>query len=165
MKISVLLIFLIGFCAKSFAQIDRKMLFPIEIKQNFLGTKFIYDRQIIENPLGLQIPLLQLRDTEVNLGYLTFKKQRKTVQVVSLISTGFSLYTIFNREKVSSGTYWGIFGGTVLISGYLNIKSNLHLGKAIKKYNEVISQNKVGLVFDKSPDNQLILGFGVSHNF
>jgi hypothetical protein len=164
-KIRILLIFLIGFYSKSFAQIDRKMLFPIEVKQKFLGTKFIYDRQIIENPLGLQIPLLQLRDTEVNVEYLTFKKQRKAVQIVSLASTAFSLYTIFNREKVSNEVYWGTFGGTVLISGYLNIKSNLHLGKAIKKYNEAISENKVGLVFDKSFDNQTVLGIGISHSF
>jgi hypothetical protein len=164
-KIRILLIILIGFYSKSFAQIDRKVLFPIEVKQNFWGTKFIYDRQTIENPLGLQIPLLQVRDTEVNVEYLTFKKQRKVVQIVSLISTGFSLYTIFNREKVSNGVYWGTFGGTVLVSGYLNIKSNVHLGKAIKRYNEVISENKIGLVFDKSFDNQAILGLGISHSF
>lgn len=165
MKIRILLIFLIGFYSKSFAQIDKKLLFPIEVKQKFLGTKFIYDRQTIENPLALQIPLLQLRDTEVNVEYLTFKKQRKTVQIVSLISTGFSLYTIFNREKVSNGVYWGTFGGTVLISGYLNIKSNIHLSKAIKRYNEVVSENRVGLIFDKSFDNQAILGVGISHSF
>jgi hypothetical protein len=164
-KIRILLIFLLGFYAKSFAQIDRKMLFPIEVKQKFLGTKFIYDRQIIENSLGLQVPLLQLRDTEVNVEYLTFKKQRKAVQVISLVSTAFSLYTIFNREKVSNGVYWGTFGGTVLISGYLNIKSNLHLGKAIRRYNEVISENKIGLVFDKSFDNHAIFGVGISHSF
>ena len=141
------------------------MLFPIEVKQKFLGTKYIYDRQIIESPLGLQIPLLQLRDTEVNLEYLTFKKQRKAAQMVNLLSTGFSLYTIFNREKVSTGAYWGTVGGISLISTYLNIKSNIHLGKAVKKYNEVISENKVGVVFDKSFDNQAILGVGISHSF
>jgi hypothetical protein len=164
-KIRILLFFLIGFYAKSFAQIDRKMLFPIEVKQKFLVTKFIYDRQIIENPLGLQIPLLQARDTEVNVEYLTFKKQRRAVQVINLVSTAFSLYTIFNREKVSSEVYWGTFGSTVLISGYLNIKSNKHLGKAIKRYNEVISENKIGLVFDKSFDNQAITSIGFIHKF
>ena len=165
MKIRILLIFLIGFNTKSFAQIDRKLLFPIEVKPSFLNTKFIYDRQTIESPLSLQIPLLQLRDTEVNVEYLTFKKQRKAVQVINLVSTAFSLYTIFNREKVSSEVYWGTFGGTVLISGYLNIKSNVHLGKAIKRYNEVISENKVGLVFDKSFDNQAITSIGFIHKF
>ncbi len=165
MKIRILLIFLIGFYSKSFAQIDRKVLFPIEVKQNIWGTKFIYDRQTIENSLGLQIPLLQLRDTEVNVEYLTFKKQRKAVQVISLITTGFSLYTIFNREKVSNEVYWGTVGGVGFISFYLSIKSNQHLNKAIKRYNEVISDNKVGLVFDKSFNNQSILGVGILHSF
>ncbi|MBC7410326.1 MAG: hypothetical protein H7339_18240 [Arcicella sp.] len=165
MKIRILLIFLIGFYSKSFAQIDKKLLFPIEVKQSFWGTKFIYDRQTLENPLALQIPLLQLRDTEVNVEYLTFKKQRKIVQMVSLISTGFSLYTIFNREKVSNGAYWGTVGGLGFVSFYLNIKSNLHLSKAIKKYNEVVSENKVGLIFDKSFNNQAIFGVGISHSF
>jgi len=165
MKVRVLLIFLIGFYSKSFAQIDKKLLFPIEKKQNFWGTKFIYDRQILENPLALQIPLLQLRDTEVNVEYLTFKKQRETSQIITIISGGFSLYTIFNREKVSKDAYLGILWGTVLISGYLNIRSNMHLNRAVKKYNEVISENKVGLVLDKSFNNQTILGVGISHSF
>jgi hypothetical protein len=84
---------------------------------------------------------------------------------VSLISTGFSLYTIFNRENVSSVTYWGIFGGTVLISGYLNFKSNVHLSKALRRYNEVVSENKIGLILNKSIDNQAILCLGISHSF
>jgi len=96
---------------------------------------------------------------------LTFKKQRKAVQVISLITTGFSLYTIFNREKVSNEIYWGTVAGLGFVSFYLNIKSNLHLSKAIKQYNLVISENKVGLIFDKSFDNQAVLGVGISHNF
>ena len=130
-----------------------------------MSIKYIYDRQTIESPLALQIPMLQARDTEVNVEFLKFKQQRKVVQIISLVSTGFSLYTIFNREKVSSEVYWGVFGGTVLISGYLNIKSNRHLGKAITRYNEVISENKIGLIFDKSFDNQAIMGVGISHSF
>ena len=130
-----------------------------------MSTKFIYDRQTIENPLGLQIPMLQARDTEVNVEFLKFKQQRKAVQIVSLVSTGLSLYTIFNREKVSSELYWGSFAGTALISGYLNIKSNQHLAKAINRYNEVVSENKIGLILDKSFQNQAILGVGISHSF
>jgi hypothetical protein len=165
MKKSILTLFLLLIFSKSFAQNDRKNLFQIEVKKKFLGTKFIYDRQTIENPLGLQIPMLQARDTEVNVEFLKFKQQRKAVQIVSLISTGLSLYTIFNREKVSSEVYWGAFAGTALISGYLNIKSNQHLGKAINRYNEVVSENKIGLILDKSFQNQAILGVGILHSF
>jgi hypothetical protein len=156
---------LIGVFSKSFGQIDKKDLFPIEIRQKFLSTSFIYDRQIVDNPLALQIPLLQLRDTQVNVEFLTYKKQKRAVQIISLLSTGFSLYTIFNREKVSSEAYWGVLGGTVLVTGYLNVKSNLHLARAIHRYNEVIAENKIGLIFDKSLNNQAIVGVGFVHSF
>ena len=165
MKIRILIFFLVCFYSQSFGQIERKNLFPIEIKQKIWNTKFIYDRQTIENPLALQIPLLQARDTEVNVEFLTFKKQRKMVQTINLLSVGFSLYTVFNREKVSNGAYWSVFGGTALLSGYLNFKSNNHLVKAIKRYNEVVTDSKLGLVFDKSFDNQAIVGVGFVHSF
>lgn len=165
MKTKLLTLFLLLIFTKSFAQSERKTLFPIEVKKKFLGIKYIYDRQTIENPLALQIPMLQARDTQVNVEFLKFKQQRKAVQIVSLASTAFSLYTIFNREKVSDGVYWGTFGGTVLLSGYLNVKSNQHLAKAINRYNEVVSENKIGLILDKSFQNQAILGIGISHSF
>ncbi len=165
MKIRILIFFLVCFYSQSFGQIERKGLYPIVIKQKIFSTRFIYDRQILENPLALQIPLLQAKDTEVNVAFLTFKKQRKAVQIINMFSAGFSLYTVFNREKVSNGVYWGALGTSVLISGYLNIRSNQHLGKAIKRYNEVITDNKVGLVFDKSFNNQAIVGVGLVHSF
>jgi hypothetical protein len=165
LKTKILTLFLLLILTKSFAQNERKNLYPIEVKKKFLGVKYIYDRQTIENPLALQIPMLQARDTEVNVEFLKFKQQRKAVQIISLVSTGFSLYTIFNREKVSSEVYWGTFGGTVLVSGYLNIKSNKHLAKALIRYNEVVSENKVGLIIDKSFQNQAVVGVGFSHSF
>jgi hypothetical protein len=165
LKTNILTLFLLLILTKSFAQNERKNLYPIEVKKKFLGIKYIYDRQTIENPLALQIPMLQARDTEVNVEFLKFKQQRKAVQIISLVSTGFSLYTIFNREKVSSGVYWGTFGGTVLVSGYLNIRSNQHLAKALVRYNEVVSENKIGLILDKSFQNQAVVGVGFSHSF
>ncbi len=165
MKTSTLTLFLLLIFTKSFAQNERKNLFPIEVKRKFLSIKYIYDRQTIENPLALQIPMLQARDTEVNVEFLKFKQQRKAVQVMSLISTGFSLYAIFNREKVSSEVYWGTFGGTVLVSAYLNARSNKHLVKSILRYNEVVSENKIGLILDKSFQNQAVVGVSFSHRF
>ena len=165
MKAKVLTIFLLLILTKSFAQNEPKNLYPIEVKKKFLSIKFIYDRQTIENPLALQIPMLQARDTEVNVEFLKFKQQRKLAQIVNLASLGITFYSLFNREKVSNELYWGTFAGTVLVSGYLNIKSNIHLGKAINRYNEVVSQNKIGLMLDKSFQNQAVVGLGFSHSF
>ena len=130
-----------------------------------MSIKFIYDRQTIENPLALQIPMLQARDTEVNVEFLKFKQQRKLAQIVNFATFGVTVYSLFNREKVSNELYWGTFAGTVLISGYLNIKSNKHLVKSIVRYNEVVSENKIGLILDKSFQNQAVVRLSVAHNF
>ncbi len=165
MKTNILTLFLLLIFTKSFAQNERKTLFPIEVKRKFLSIKYIYDRQTIENPLALQIPMLQARDTEVNVEFLKFKQQRKVAQIVSYATLGVTIYSLFNREKVSNELYWGTFAGTVLISGYLNARSNKHLVKSILRYNEVVSENKIGLILDKSFQNQAVLGVGFSHSF
>ena len=165
MRTKTLTLFLLLILTKSFAQNDTKNLYPIEVKKKFLSVKFIYDRQTIENPLALQIPMLQARDTEVNVEFLKFKQQRKLAQIVNLASLGVTFYSLFNREKVSNELYWGTFAGTVLISGYLNVRSNKHLEKSINRYNEVVSQNKIGLMLDKSFQNQEVVGLGFSHSF
>lgn len=165
MKTSILTFFLLLIFTKSFAQTDRKNLFPIEVKRKFLSIKYIYDRQTIENPLALQIPMLQARDTEVNVEFLKFKQQRKAAQIINFATLGVTIYSLFNREKVSNELYWGTFAGTALISGYLNVRSNKHLVKSIIRYNEVISENKIGLILDKSFQNQAVVGFGFSHSF
>ena len=165
MKKEILTLFLLLILTKSFAQNDTKNLYPIEIKKKFLSIKFIYDRQTIENPLALQIPMLQARDTEVNVEFLKFKQQRKLAQIVNLATLGVTVYSLFNREKVSNELYWGTFAGTVLMSGYLNIKSNKHLVKSIIRYNEVVSENKIGLMLDKSFQNQAVVGLSFSHSF
>jgi hypothetical protein len=165
MKTKILTIFLLLILTKSFAQNERKNLFPIEVKSKFLSIKYIYDRQTIENPLALQIPMLQAQDTEVNVEFLKFKQQRKAVQIVSFASVGITIYSLFNREKVSNELYWGTFAGTALISGYLNARSNKHLVKSILRYNEVVLENKIGLILDKSFQNQAVVGIGFSHNF
>lgn len=165
MKTKTLTLFLLLILTKSFAQNERKNLFPIEVKRKFLSIKYIYDRQTIENPLALQIPMLQARDTEVNVEFLKFKQQRKVAQIVNFASVGITLYSLFNREKVSNELYWGTFAGTALFSGYLNARSNKHLVKSIVRYNEVVSENKIGLILDKSFQNQVIGGLGFSHSF
>lgn len=165
MKTSTLILFLLLILTKSFAQNERKNLFPIEVKSKFLSIKYIYDRQTIENPLALQIPMLQAQDTEVNVEFLKFKQQRKAVQIVSFASVGITLYSLFNREKVSNELYWGTFAGTALISGYLNVRSNKHLVKSILRYNEVVLENKIGLILDKPFQNQTVIGLGFSHSF
>lgn len=153
----------VGF--KTFAQEEKRTLYPIAVKRQLFGVKFIYDRQIIDNASALQIPLLQARDSKVNVEFLTYKQQQRLVKLINIVPAGLSLYTIFNRDKVSSGFYWSTVGGTLLISSYLNVKSNIHLSKAINRYNEVISSNQIGLNIQTTPLQQAVVGIGLKHNF
>lgn len=161
----ILLIFFIAFYTNSFAQTDKKHLSPIEVKQKFLSTTYYYDSLSIESPYGLQIPLLQLQDATVNKEFLIFKKSKKAAQLINLISAGFSLYAFFNRDKISGSTYWITVGSIGVVSGYFNIRSNIHLDKSIKRYNKVISENKIGFHYDKTYYGNGILSVGISHNF
>ncbi|WP_044172303.1 hypothetical protein [Flectobacillus major] len=145
---------------------QQKELKFITAEKRFLGVRFIYDRQIINNPLALQIPMLQLRDPEVSREFLMYKSQRQAVQWLSLISAGVSLYTIFNRDKVSDGFYWGTVGGTLLVNSYLNIKSNIHLGRAVNRFNQqVLLQNQIGLSMETLPTQQTVAGLSWRHSF
>ena len=48
-------------------------LFPIEQIQQGLSNKYVYKRQVIENPLALQIPLLESKDPDVSFEFSKFK--------------------------------------------------------------------------------------------
>jgi hypothetical protein len=165
MKANIPFIFLIAFCLNSFAQTDKKHFSPIEIKQKFLSTKYYYDSLYIESPYGLQIPLLQIRDETVTREFLVFKKSRNTAKFINLISAGFSLYAFFNSDKISGSTYWITIGSIGVVSGYFNIRSNIHLDKAVKRYNKVVSENKLGFHYDKIYNGQGFLSIGILHRF
>jgi len=165
MKTKILICFLLCIGFKTFAQEEKRTLYPISVKRQLFGVKFIYDRQIIDNASALQIPLLQARDPKVNVEFLTYKQQQKLVKLINIIPAGVSLYTVFNRDKVSSGFYWSTVGTTLLISTYLNVKANMHLSNAINRYNEVIRNNEIGLNVQTTPDRQAIVGVGLKHNF
>ena len=148
----------------SYAQIKKDLL-PIETKKNFFSTHYFYDSKKIESPYGLQIPLLQLQDAVVSKHFTVFKNSRNTAKFINLISAGFSLYAFFNSEKISGSTYWITVGSIGAISGYLNIRSDIHLDKAVQRYNKVLLGNRVGLLYHRTYGGPGILSFGVLHSF
>jgi hypothetical protein len=162
MKINILVILFLGFYMSSFAQTHKKHLSPIKVEQKFLSTKYFYDSLSIESPYGLQIPLLQLQDSIVDKKFFIFKKSRNTAKYINLISAGFSLYAFFNRDKISGSTYWITIGSIGIISGYFNVRSSIHLDRAIKRYN---LENEFGFHYDKIFNGQRILSIGISRGF
>ncbi len=138
----------------------------IAVERNFWGMKYIYERQTIENPLALQIPLLQMQDPEVSSRFLKFKSQRKAMQWVNIASAGVSLYTIFNRDKVSNNFYWTSLGSALVITTYLNFRSTIHLSKSIARYNQLqLQQSRIGLSINQTSVQTPVIGLGWTQSF
>lgn len=129
----------------TFAQHDSNTsLAPIETKQSPWGKEFIYKKQLIDDPLMLQIPLLEAKDPEISYEFLTYKNQRKTMRYISGISTLVALYSFIDQNKVSNGFYWSVVGSTVIANIFLGAISNKHLYKALHKYN-TLADRKISL--------------------
>ena len=73
---------------------QEKRLLPIEEIQGGWTRKFIYERQLIDHPLALQIPLMEAKDPEVNVEFLKFKRQRKLSSWLAGFSTVFAFSTV-----------------------------------------------------------------------
>ena len=83
-------------------------------------------------------------------------------RVIGLIPLG---YVLLNRNT-NNGTYWTVYGGSVVASLTLGIIGNSQVNKAVGRYNEMMRQPRVGL--SAAPvllTGQYALGAGVSWGF
>lgn len=142
MKIRILFIFLLAFGFYATAQ-DQKLL-PIEEVQGTWSKKYVYNRQIIDQPLALQIPLMEAKDPEVSVEFLKFKRQRKLSGWLAGFSTAFAFSTYLSKGSISEGFYWSAVGGVAIANIYIGTVSLSHLNKAIKRYNE-LSKAQMGI--------------------
>ncbi len=161
----VSLLFSIGICCQLYAQTPIVPLQPIGAERRGLSVRFIYGKQIIDQPSALQIPLLELGDPAVRTAFEGYVNNRKVIKWLGFASAGFSLYTIFNREKVSSTAYWTTVGSTMLVSTYFNIRANKQLVKAISRYNTVLRHSQVGITVSPLPSQSASVGLGWRYAF
>ncbi len=147
------------------AQKNRTDLFEIEIKKHIFGTKYIYDRQFSRNPLVLQIPILQAKDSEASFEFIKYKNRRKLAKWIGIIPTGLSIYALFNDVTVSDAVYWSTAGATFLLSTYIDIKANQHLKNSIARYNFVIKSNHLSFEINQINQNQKIVELGYQYQF
>ncbi len=166
MRIKQLVIFLLSFIPfLTNGQDDVKAkLYPIEEVRSIFDSRYIYKRQIIDSPSALQIPLLDAKDPEISYEFLKFKKQRKTMGWVSGISTAVALYSFLNKDKVSDGFYWSVFGGTALFNIYLGTVSMKHFNKALNRYNELAKTNQQ-VTLKLNPIGPLGPNLGIAWNY
>jgi hypothetical protein len=121
-------------------QATREPLYPIEQIQQGLANKFVYKQQVIENPLALQIPLLEAKDPEVSLEFNTFKRQRKLMTWISSAGLGVSFYSLLNPGHVTDGFYLSAIGTAALVNVYVGTVSMRHLKRALTKYNSLVGE-------------------------
>jgi hypothetical protein len=152
---------IVGFSnlGKAQVQIPTK-LYPIEPTRKVFGPRFVYDRQLISDPAMLQIPILQSKDPEASLAFLKYKQLKQTNRILQLIPAGISIYTLFNRDKISDEFFWISVGSSFVISTVIDLKANKHLARSINRYNQVVTgvsiqttptgNQAIGLSFAKS---------------
>jgi hypothetical protein len=138
----MLLFFLFAFSYCALAQ--EKKLIPIEDVQGVWNRKFIYDKQIINHPLALQIPLLETKDPEISVEFLKFKRQRQASNWLAGFSTVFAFSTFISNGGIPDGFYWSVMGGITIANVYIGTVSTRHFNKALKRYNE-LSKAQMGL--------------------
>jgi len=122
-------------------QTTAEKLYPIEQIQQGFSNKYVYKRQVIENPLALQIPLLEAKDPEVSLEFNTFKRQRKLMTWISSAGLGVSFYSLLNPGHVTDGFYLSAIGTAALVNFYVGTVSMRHLKRALIKYNSLAGED------------------------
>ena len=104
----------------------------------------MYNRQLIDHPLALQIPLMEAKDPEINVEFLKFKRQRQLSNWLAGFSTVFAFSTYLSKGSISEGFYWSAVGGVALANVYIGTVSNRHFNNALKRYNE-LSKAQMGI--------------------
>jgi hypothetical protein len=141
--------------AQAMAQEEsRERMYPIEQIQQGFRTKYVYKRQVIENPLALQIPLLESKDPEVSLAFYRYKSQRKVMTWISSVGLGLSVYSFLKPGKVSDGFNLSTIGAAALVNFYLGTVSMRHLNRALSRYNQ-LAQTSPQLSLQFTPNTQI----------
>jgi hypothetical protein len=147
-------------------QAARESLFPIEQIQQGFTNKFVYKRQVIENPLALQIPLLEAKDPEVSLEFNTFKRQRKLMTWISSAGLAVSFYSLLNPGHVTDGFYLSAIGTAALVNVYVGSVSMRHLKRALTKYNSLAGEEpKISLELKSQGAQGASLALNWKYNF
>jgi len=139
-------------------------LMPIEraAGSSALGSVYFYGGKKLSSPYSLEIPFYELNDRTVTHHFQTFRTMTTLGRLVGLAPLA---YVLINRNR-SNGTYWTIFGGSVVASLTFSIIGNSQVNKAVTRYNQMLLQPRVGLSVAPVPlTGQGAVGAGVAWSF
>lgn len=141
-------------------------LLPIEraYGSSALGSVYFYGGKKLSSPYSLEIPFFELNDPEVTHHFKAFRTLVTVGRITALVPLAYILFQ--NNNRYSGGAYWTVYGGSLVASLTLTLVGNGQVNKAVSRYNEMLSQPRVGLSASPIPmTGQMALGVGVSLGF
>jgi len=140
-------------------------LLPIEraYGSSSLGSVYFYGGKKLSSPYSLEIPFYELNDPDVSHHFQAFRTLTTLSRLTALVPLA---YILLQNNRTNSGTYWTIYGGSIAASLTLSIIGNSQVSKAVKRYNEMLRQPRIGMSVAPIPlTGQVAMGAGVAWTF
>ncbi len=139
-------------------------LMPIEraFGSSSIGSVYFYGGKRLSSPYSLEIPFYEIADPTVTHHFKVFR----TMTTLSRLTALLPLAYILIQNQRNNGTYWSIYGGSIVASLTFSIVGNSQVNKAVTRYNELLRQPRVGLSVAPLPmPGQVAVGAGVRWGF
>lgn len=139
-------------------------LMPIErgYGSSSLGSVYFYGGKKLSSPYSLEVPFYELNDPTVSHHFRTFRTMTTLSRLTGLVPLA---YVLLQKNR-NNGTYWTVFGGSVVASLTFNVIGNSQVNKAVTRYNQMLRQPRVGMSVAPVPlTGQAAVGAGVAWRF
>lgn len=139
-------------------------LLPIEraYGSSSLGSVYYYGGKKLSSPYSLEVPFYELNDPTVTHHFQTFRTMTTLSRVTALVPLAYILL----RKSRTNGVYWTVYGGSIAASLTFTIIGNGQVNKAVKRYNGLLRQPRIGMAMPPIPlTGRTALGAGVAWSF
>ncbi|GAB3777087.1 hypothetical protein GCM10028818_23700 [Spirosoma horti] len=139
-------------------------LLPIEraYGSSSLGSLYFYGGKKLSSTYSLEIPFYELNDPTVNHRFRTFRTLTTLSRLTALVPLA---YIVLSTSR-TGGTYWTVYGSSIVASLTLSIIGNGQINKAVIRYNELLRQPRIGMSLAPIPlTGQVAAGVGLSYRF
>lgn len=141
-------------------------LMPVEraAGSSSLGSVYFYGGKKLSSPYSLEVPFYELNDPAVNHHFQAFRTMTTLSRLVGLAPLA---YILVQRSR-NNGTYWTVFGGSIVASLTFNVIGNGQVNKAVSRYNQMLRQPRVSAGISAAPvplTGQVAVGAGMAWRF
>lgn len=130
-----------------------------------LGSVYYYGGKRLSSPNSLEIPFYELSHPAVTRHYRNYRLAT-TVSRLTAIAPFIYFLTQRSGVRFNSREYWTIYIGSVAASLGVSIYGNSQVNKAVKQYNSVLREARLGVSVQSLPSNATpVMGVGVRGKF